>query len=213
MNEKVKHLRQEYAHSTLDDGAIELNPFYQFKKWFEEALSAELPEPHAMNLATVSENGRPSSRIVLLRNFDTSGFDFFTNYESKKGSDLLKNPQVALNFFWQQIERQIRIEGKIEKLSQEESDAYFLSRPTASQIGAWASAQSKPIANRSELEKQVDTNSKKFANQPIQRPAYWGGYKIVPDYFEFWQGRPSRLHDRIAYSLQNKEWKVSRLNP
>ena len=213
MNDKIRHLRQEYAHSILEEQELDRNPFFQFRKWFEEALSAELPEPHAMTISTVSLEGRPSSRIVLLRNFDENGFTFFTNYQSKKSFDISQNTFVALNFFWQAIERQVRIEGKIERVSAKESDEYFASRPRESQIGAWASSQSKAISSRHELEKQVDYFTKKYENKPVPRPEHWGGYLIVPDYFEFWQGRPSRLHDRISYQFTSGKWELNRLNP
>lgn len=213
MNDKIRHLRQEYALSTLLEGEHDLDPIHQFKKWFDEALSAELPEPHAMTLATVSAAGKPSIRVVLLRNFDAEGFVFFTNYKSKKGGDAAHNPNVALNFFWQQIERQVRIEGCIEKINVGESEAYFNSRPRESQIGAWASLQSMEIESRATLEEQVQFYTKKYEGVPIPCPPHWGGYRVVPEYFEFWQGRPSRLHDRISYTLKNGSWLISRLNP
>ncbi len=213
MNDKIKHLRKEYSTSTLLEGTLEQNPFFQFRKWFDNAIDASLEEPHAMTLSTVSLKGRPSSRIVLLRGFDERGFDFFTNYQSKKSGESEGNPFVALNFFWQQIERQVRIEGKIEKLSTTESDEYFMSRPRESQIGAWASAQSEEIEGRADLEEQVNKYTLKFEGLPIPRPTHWGGFRVVPDYFEFWQGRPSRLHDRISYRLKEGFWELKRLNP
>jgi pyridoxamine 5'-phosphate oxidase len=213
MNDKIKHLRQEYSHATLLEHEIEQNPFFQFKKWLEDAMSVDLPEPHAMTISTVAASGKPSARIVLLRHFDEAGFTFYTNYASKKALDLNQNPYAALNFFWQQIERQVRIEGTIQKVSSLESDTYFASRPRESQIGAWASAQSQLITDRKELEDKVKFYTDKFEAKPIPRPEQWGGFRIVPDYFEFWQGRPSRLHDRISYTLQNKVWLMCRLNP
>lgn len=213
MNDKIRHLRQEYAHSVLEESALETNPFLQFRKWFEEAIQSEIPEPHAMTLSTVSSEGRPSSRIVLLRNFDENGFSFFTNYLSKKSKDISHNSFAALNFFWQAIERQVRIEGRIERVSEKESDDYFASRPRESQIGAWASLQSKSIESRSELEEQVIFYTKKFENVAVPRPSHWGGFIIIPDYFEFWQGRPSRLHDRISFEMKQQTWDIKRLNP
>ena len=213
MNDKIKHLRQEYSLATLTEDKIQADPVTQFQKWFEDALQAELPEPHAMTVSTVSQSSRPSSRIVLLRNFDADGFLFYTNYKSKKSGEGEQNPFVALNFFWQQIERQVRIEGKMEKITAQESDDYFASRPRESQIGAWASAQSQVISSRTELEEQVKIVTEKFENSEIPRPPHWGGLRVIPDYFEFWQGRPGRLHDRITYRMENGVWQISRLNP
>ncbi len=213
MNDKIRHLRQEYAHATLEENDLAANPFIQFQKWFEEAMSVDLPEPHAMTLSTVSADGRPSSRVVLLRNADEQGFVFFSNYQSRKSQEIQENAFVALNFFWQQIERQVRIEGKIVKLDVADSDAYFASRPRESQIGAWASAQSKVCLSRSELDAQVLFFTDKFAGVEVPRPPHWGGFSVKPDYFEFWQGRTSRLHDRMSYNLSQGNWQISRLNP
>ncbi len=213
MNDKIKHLRQEYAHAVLNETELEKSPIHQFHKWLDDALRANLPEPHAMTVSTVSAGGRPSSRIVLLRSFDVNGFVFYTNYQSKKSIEANANKQVALNFFWQAIERQVRLEGTIEKVSDLESDEYFASRPRESQIGAWASAQSSELTSRAVLEEAVVMYTKQFENKVIPRPAHWGGFRIVPDYFEFWQGRHSRLHDRIVFQLINKNWICKRLNP
>ena len=213
INQHIKHLRKDYAQATLSESDVNTNPFKQFEKWFDEAINAQLDEPNAMTISTVSASGRPSSRIVLLCNFDERGFVFFTNYKSRKAMEAKEDSAVALNFFWQSIERQVRIEGKIEKVSAQESDDYFASRPRESQIGAWASAQSETLNSRKELENQVKFFTDKFKDTTIPRPSHWGGLRIVPDFFEFWQGRSNRLHDRIFYSLQNEEWKIGRLNP
>lgn len=209
----IYHLRKEYASGSLEESEVMENPIDQFNHWMKQALDAQIPEPYAMNLATVS-GGRPSSRIVLLRNSSDAGFSFFTNYNSHKGKQLEENPFAALNFFWHDLERQIRIEGKIEKLSQEESDAYFTSRPKASCIGAYASNQSEVIPNREFLEEKVESFAKEFENMDIiPRPDFWGGYLLVPDLIEFWQGRESRLHDRIRYRKIGGAWIRERLSP
>jgi pyridoxamine 5'-phosphate oxidase len=213
MKNKVFDLRQEYSKAVLLERSCEKSPIDQFQLWMDEALKAEIPEPHAMNIASVNASGRPSSRMVLLRNFDENGFVFFTNYTSKKSQDLLKNPYACFNFFWQAIERQIRIEGRMEKLNENDSDEYFASRPRESQIGAWASNQSKRIVSRQELEDQFIYYQNYFENKNVERPPHWGGFRLVPDYFEFWQGRPSRLHDRLAYQKNEAIWEIIRLNP
>lgn len=198
----------------LSEKNADKNPIKQFGSWMQLALEKEVNEPNAMNLSTVNKKGRPSSRIVLLRGFDNSGFVFYTNYMSKKGAELLSNPYAALTFFWAELEKQVRIEGKTFKISKIRSDAYFRSRPRESQIGAWASYQSSELKSRDELEKKVINLTEKYNGKPIPRPPHWGGYYLVPDKFEFWQGRSNRLHDRILYQKQKgNKWKVSRLSP
>ncbi len=206
-------LRENYTKGSLDVADVLTDPTAQFRVWFHQATESRLPEPNAMHLATVSGEGRPSGRIVLLKGLD-AGFIFFTNYESRKGHDLTANPHAALAFFWVELERQVRIEGRIEPVSAAESDAYFASRPRGSQLGAWASAQSQPVASREVLETREKQLEEEFAGKPVSRPPHWGGYRLVPDYLEFWQGRPSRLHDRIAYTKQEDgKWKIERLSP
>lgn len=208
----VSDLRQSYEKNTLLEATAAASPLVQFSQWFNEALAAKVPEPNAMTLATVDASGQPSARTVLIKGFDERGFVFFTNYESRKGHDLQSNPRAALLFFWQALERQVRIEGVIEKVTAEESDAYFHSRPLGSRLGAWASEQSQPIT-RDALEAREQAFRDRFGDQP-PRPPHWGGYRVVPTAFEFWQGRPSRLHDRLRY-LPNAQggWTIDRLSP
>jgi len=189
------------------------NPLSQFDQWFKEALDAKVIEINAMTLSTLGEDGIPNGRIVLLKEVDT-GFVFFTNYQSQKGRELEKNPFGSLTFFWPELERQVRIKGNIDKVSEKLSDEYFLSRPIGSQIGAWTSPQSTKINSREELHSRQKEIEKKFENSPITRPPHWGGYRLTPNYIEFWQGRPSRLHDRVCYELQeNGDWELSILAP
>lgn len=206
-------LRNEYTKAELSEADVNSNPIEQFKKWFSEASIAQVPEPNAVSVATVSAEGRPSSRIVLLKGYDESGFVFFTNYESRKGREIIQNPYVSLLFFWPELERQIRIEGKAEKISTKESMNYFFSRPIGSQLGAWASAQSAIIEGRSILEKKMSELKVKFQGKEVPFPAFWGGFKVVPETIEFWQGRKNRLHDRIQFAKTNSGWKISRLSP
>ena len=210
----LAQIRKEYTQSELDEKAIAPNPISQFDKWFNEALSAKVLEANAMNLSTVSSNGRPSSRIVLLKGFNEEGFTFYTNYQSAKGKELEQTPFCALSFFWPELERQVRLEGSVERVSEEQSDIYFKSRPRESQIGAWASPQSSRITSRSLLEERYKSMEKKFEGKDsIGRPNQWGGYLVKPFLIEFWQGRPSRLHDRIQYTLIDGQWNISRLAP
>jgi pyridoxamine 5'-phosphate oxidase len=205
-------LRQTYARDSLSEADVEPDPIRQFEKWFAEAQAAGVPEPNAMSLATVDAQGRPSNRIVLIKGADARGFVFFTSYESAKGRDLAQNPFASLLFFWTELERQIRIEGRVEKTSAEESDQYFHSRPLGSRIGAWASIQSS-VTDRAALEAREARFAAQYGDHP-PRPPQWGGYRLVPDAIEFWQGRPSRLHDRIKFSRSTGgSWQIVRLSP
>lgn len=205
-------LRQEYLQATLDESTIAVDPFIQFKRWFEEALAAELPMANAMTLATVSSAGRPSARIVLLKDLDDQGFVFFTNYESRKGKELAANQAASLLFHWAELERQVRIEGAVEKIPPRESDEYFTQRPLLSRHAAIASQQSAVIADRSTLEKNFANIVERCGEHP-PRPAHWGGYRVTPEAIEFWQGRENRLHDRLRYFRTGTNWKIERLAP
>lgn len=206
-------LRKSYSRGSLSRAAVDPDPILQFKAWMGEALSAQLPEPNAMTLATASADGKPSARIVLIKGVDERGFVFYTNYESRKGQDLAVNAQAALLFHWVELERQVRVDGRAEKLQSAESDAYFASRPLESRIGAWASDQSHEISSRAVLVARAAQFAAKFGLNP-PRPPHWGGYRVIPDRIEFWQGRPSRLHDRIAYTRQpDGTWHIARLAP
>jgi pyridoxamine 5'-phosphate oxidase len=210
----IADLRQNYTRAGLIEADAAIDPFQQFHTWFQAALSAQILEPNAMTLATTTAEGKPSARIVLLKDFDVRGFVFYTNYESLKAQQLSENPHAALVFWWGELERQIRIEGRVEKVSPDESDRYFHSRPIASQIGAWASNQSRVVASRDDLENKQLTLEREYQNQEIPRPPHWGGFRVVPSVMEFWQGRPSRLHDRLRYSLQDDgSWLRERLAP
>ena len=208
-------LRKTYAQRTLSETDVLPAAVPQFRLWLDEALQAQLDEPTAMTLATASESGQPSARVVLLKGLpDEAGFLFYTNYESRKGHELAARPLAALTFFWPGLERQVRVEGRVEKAPAALSDEYFQSRPRASQIGAWASPQSQQIAGRHELEQQETAMLDRFGDQdPLPRPEHWGGYILRPHRVEFWQGRPSRLHDRIVYELEGEAWRLSRLAP
>jgi pyridoxamine 5'-phosphate oxidase len=206
-------LRREYVSQPLTEASVKADPIEQFKDWFAEALAAEQPDAEAMTLSTATPSGRVSARIVLLKGCDERGFVFFTNYESRKGKELAYNPYAALTFYWHTLNRQVRIEGKVEKVSPEESEGYHQTRPRGSQIGAWASPQSQEIASREVLEQRVAEIVVRFATEPIQCPPFWGGYLLRADSIEFWQGRESRLHDRILYAWQNGAWRITRLAP
>ncbi|MFZ1806423.1 MAG: pyridoxamine 5'-phosphate oxidase [Cyclobacteriaceae bacterium] len=211
---EIADIRTDYSKATLDINSVEKNPFQQFEKWFKQAIESQALEANAMNLATLAENGRPTSRIVLLKGVENAQFVFYTNYQSQKGRELELNPACALNFFWPELERQVRIEGVVSRVSAEASDAYFQSRPRASQVGAWASPQSTLIKERSILEQRVGQIEEKYKDlKVLPRPKQWGGYGVTPFEIEFWQGRPSRLHDRIVYTLVDDKWKINRLAP
>jgi pyridoxamine-phosphate oxidase len=214
MNRDIQHIRSEYNAASLSETEANTDPIKQFDTWFKEALDAEVQEPTAMTLATATHDGRPSARIVLLKGFDSNGFVFYTNYLSRKGKEISKNPLGALLFFWGSMERQVRIEGTIEKISKEESERYFHSRPKDSQIGAVISPQSQEIPGREALEQKWHETEAKYKDTEVPKPAHWGGYLLKPRLIEFWQGRPSRLHDRILYKkIDNKNWKKVRLAP
>jgi pyridoxamine 5'-phosphate oxidase len=208
----ISDLRREYAAAGQREQDCDPDPFRQFATWFQAAISANVPDANAMTLATCTQQGKPSARIVLLKGLDDRGFTFFTNYLSRKGAEIAANPFASLVLFWPELERQIRIEGRVEKVSLQESDDYFRSRPRGSQLGAWCSEQSEVVAGREILEARLRDLEKKFAGD-VSRPPHWGGYRLVPDMIEFWQGRPNRLHDRIRYRLVDGRWILERLSP
>lgn len=210
----IADIRKDYRLQTLDETGVAADPIQQFGIWWQEALQSEIVEVNAMTLATANEQGVPSARIVLLKGYDERGFVFFSNYESKKAGDLQVNPVASLVFFWKELERQVRISGSVEKVTELESDQYFQSRPEGSRIGAWASPQSTVISSRQVIEEKVEALQAAFEGKEIPRPLHWGGYRVVPTRIEFWQGRSSRLHDRIQYTLQpDGNWIIERLAP
>lgn len=225
MSNAIADIRKDYKLASLEEANVASNPIDQFTRWWNDAVASQIDEVNAMTLATVNPAGVPAARIVLLKGYNPEGFIFFTNYESDKGKNLAQNPNAALVFFWKELERQIRIEGTVQKVSAEESDRYFNSRPASSRIGAWASPQSAVIENRLVIEQNVERYSSIFANDSIERPDHWGGYIVKPTSIEFWQGRSSRLHDRIRYKLETSDynaatdtrtdanWKIERLAP
>lgn len=213
MNENIAGIRKDYIQETLLEKNVADDPITQFSLWWNEAVKSEIEEVNAMTLATCSKDAIPSARIVLLKGFSIEGFTFFTNYQSHKGQNLHDNPHASLVFFWKELERQVRIDGTVEKINEQASDEYFASRPVASQIGAWSSPQSNVIENREVIEQNVLRFFGEFEKKPIVRPPHWGGYIVKPVSIEFWQGRSSRLHDRILYTLEEGKWTIKRLAP
>jgi pyridoxamine 5'-phosphate oxidase len=213
MIKNIADIRRDYQLQSLLETDIAADPFTQFNRWWGDAVTSELDEVNAMTLATASLTGMPSARIILLKSVTENGFIFFTNYNSHKGKELEENPKACLVFFWKELERQVRITGTVEKVSAAESDAYFISRPSGSRIGAWASPQSSVIKSRETIEQNISKYEEQFADGEITRPPHWGGYIVIPTVIEFWQGRPNRLHDRLQYSKLPDEWKIERLAP
>ncbi|HWG47952.1 MAG TPA: pyridoxamine 5'-phosphate oxidase [Gemmataceae bacterium] len=210
----IANMRKEYMRGGLSEADVDADALRQFQTWFAQALTAEVPEPNAMTLATATPDGQPAARIVLLKAFDESGFTFYTNYESRKGRELTANPRAALLFFWTELQRQVRIEGTVERVSEAESDEYFRSRPLGSRLGAWASHQSEVIGGRELLEARARELAERFAEGEVPRPPFWGGFRVRPLAIEFWQGRPDRLHDRLRYQrVQPVGWRIERLSP
>lgn len=213
MDSDFSRLRRTTVHAGLDEHDARPDPIEQFARWFTDAVAAGLEEPNAMTLATATADGRPSARMVLMKEFDARGFVFFTSYTSRKARELDANPRAALVFFWQALLRQVRVVGRVEHASAEESDAYFRSRPPEAQLGAWASAQSTPLSGRAALDARFVELQAEYAGQAVPRPPQWGGYRLVPDEVEFWQGRPHRLHDRLLYQRAGPAWTITRLAP
>jgi pyridoxamine 5'-phosphate oxidase len=211
--QKIANIRKEYMLQSLLEKDIDQHPINQFEKWWQQAIESKIEEVNAMTLATVNKEGHPAARIVLLKGYDENGFVFFSNYNSDKAKSIESNPNVCLVFFWKELERQIRINGTVEKITEAESDMYFNSRPLVSKIGAWASPQSQELASRIVLENSFNEYQEKFSSKEIARPPYWGGYNVIPNKVEFWQGRPGRLHDRILYTQKEKNWVINRLAP
>ena len=213
MPRSIAELRKEYTRYGLQKSDVAPGPIDQFRKWFEDVLNANLHEPNAMTLATATPNGKPSARVVLLKGYDERGFILYTNYEGRKAKELEANPNCALTFYWGELERQIRVEGRATRVPAEESDAYFSSRPRGSQLGAWASQQSRPVESRTRLEDRLRELGKENEGREIPCPPFWGGYRVEPESMEFWQGRENRLHDRLSYTRRNGGWEVQRLQP
>jgi pyridoxamine 5'-phosphate oxidase len=214
IDKSIADLRKDYTLENLNEEEIDKNPFIQFKVWFNQSVAAQLPEPNAMTLATCTPDGKPSARMVLLKDIDERGFVLFTNYKSQKGQEISVNPHAALVFWWAELERQVRIVGTVEKISSAQSDSYFEVRPPFSRLGAWASNQSEVIYSRDVLEAQLIELQRQYENQEVPRPPHWGGFRVIPQEIEFWQGRSSRLHDRLRYTLvDNGSWKIERLSP
>lgn len=209
----LNQIRRDFADKSLEEKSVKENPLLQFSTWFEEAVNAQILDPYAMLISTVDETGQPHTRVVYLRNISEEGMIFYTNYNSQKGKNISASNKIAITFFWVELERQIRIEGMVKKVSEELSDKYFAARPRESQLGAWASNQSETIKNRAELEENLKLYTEKFKNSDVPRPPHWGGYIVEPTKFEFWQGRPSRLHDRLIYAKNNNDWIISRVAP
>lgn len=209
----IADIRTDYRRASLDEADVDADPIVQFNRWFDDAVTAEVHEPNAMCLATSTPDAYPSARIVLLKGADARGFVFYTDYRSRKGQELSDNPHAALCFFWPELERQVRIAGAVQRVGRAESDEYFQSRPLPSRVGAWSSHQSAPLSSRSELESEIATNASRFAEGVVPLPDHWGGFRVVPEEVEFWQGRPSRLHDRIQFRRVAGVWQRQRLSP
>jgi pyridoxamine 5'-phosphate oxidase len=209
----IGDLRRDYAKARLDESSVSADPIVEFARWFDEAVKAELHEPNAMTLATATADGTPSARIVLLKGFDERGFVFFTDYRSRKGTELAENPRAALVFYWPELERQVRIGGSTTQTDRPESEAYFRSRPRGSRLGAWISHQSQVIAGRQQLDERVPELERRYPGDDVPLPPYWGGFRLRPESIEFWQGRASRLHDRIRYVRTDDRWRIERLSP
>jgi pyridoxamine 5'-phosphate oxidase len=209
----LSDLRKEYIRAGLDESDADPDPIEQFRKWFDEALAADLHEPNAMTLATATPDGKPSARVVLLKGFDARGFVFYTNYEGRKGRELAENPRAALVFYWGELERQVRVEGRVWRVLEEESDAYYASRPRGSRLGAWASAQSRSVERRELVEERLRELEREYTGREVPRPPFWGGYRVEPEEIEFWQGRENRLHDRLVYRRSSDGWRIERLQP